>query len=233
MTPSIPTKVWQNITAILVDFDGTLADSHPRLFEAYQKFMRLNSREGTAPEFQALIGHNLPEIVDRIREKHQLKAPKEQLLLSYEKIFEQVYEHEIDMLPGALATLNFLREQKIPMAVVSAADKTLVEPFLHRHKIYDYFKVIVAPKRASIPGKPAPDLYILALKLMEVNPTQAIAIEDSEGGVASAIGAGVFTIFLKNPVHPHLKREYHNKVDAENWDEIRKILSEKPFRRAS
>ena len=233
MPPTIPAKVWQHITTILVDFDGTLADSHPRLYEAYQKFMRLNGREGTADDFQSLIGHNLPEIVARLAEKHGLKAPKEQLLLSYEKIFEQVYEHEIDMLPGALTTLNYLKDQKIPMAVVSAADKTLVEPFLHRHKIYDYFKVIIAPERASIPGKPAPDLYILALKLMGVNPTQAIAIEDSEGGVASANGAGIFTIFLKNPVHPKLKKEYYNKVDAENWNEILKILSEKPLRRGS
>lgn len=231
MTSSIPQKVWKNITTILVDFDGTIADSHPRLFQAYQKFMKLNGREGTHPDFKELIAFTLTEIVQKIIDKHQLKTPHAALLLSYEKILEQVFEHEIEMVPGALETLTFIKNQNIPMAVVSAADRSLVEPFLIRHKIHDYFKAIAAAEGATIPGKPAPDLYILALKLMGINPTQAIAIEDSEGGVASAIGAGIFTVFLKNPTHEKLKKEYHNIVEANGWSEVLQILQERPFGR--
>lgn len=231
MKNSIPLKVWEKVTTILVDFDGTLADSHPRLFQAYQKFMQLNGKVGIPEDFQALIGYTISEIVHIIIKKHHLKSAHAELLTSYEKILDQVYKHEIDLLPGALDTLNYLKSQNIPMAVVSAADRSLAEPFLHRHKIYDYFKVIVAAEGATIPGKPAPDLYILALKLMGINPTQAIAIEDSEGGVASAIGAGIYTIFLKNPVHQALKKEYFNKVEANGWDEVRKLLTERPFGR--
>lgn len=223
MIHSIPKNVWNLLTTVLVDFDGTLADSYPRLYLAYKTFMELNGKVANMDDFKELIGYTLPEVVEKISEKHHLKSPPQQLLESYRTIMKQVYNHEIKIFPGALEVLQFLRKKQLTLAMVTAADRSLVEPFLERHGIRDYFKLIVAPT-GNMPGKPAPDLYKHALNLLGINSTQAIALEDSITGIASATGAGIYTILIRNFLHEKLEKEYFNVIEAQNWEEVGKIF---------
>ncbi len=221
----IPKQVWKNITTIFIDFDGTLADSHPRLFQAYKTFMELNGRTATIEEFKELVGPTLPEIVTKIIQKYGLKSSTEQLLSSYRSIMDQVYTYEIKLFPGVPEVLEFLKNHGFRLAVVTSADKRYVVPFLKRHKIDHYFNNIFTPE-GPIPGKPAPDIYIQALKAMHVDFTHALAIEDSEAGVSSAIAAGIYTVFLKNSPQDKLKKEYFNVVQADGWNGLHNLLNE-------
>lgn len=221
----IPKQVWKNINTVFIDFDGTLADSHPRLFQAYKKFMELNGRSATIEEFKSLVGPTLPEIVEKIIEKHGLKSSAEQLLNSYGAIMDQVYAHEVNLFPGALEVLEFLKKQGFRIAIVTSAKDRYVEPFLAKFKIRHYFDHLFCSD-GTLPGKPAPDMYIRALKEMHVEFTQALAIEDSEAGIQSAIAAGIYTVFLKNTPYDILKKDYYNVVQADSWDGLNKLLNE-------
>lgn len=223
MIPVIPKLVWKNVKAVLIDFDGTLADSYPRLFSAFKQFMELNGQTGTKEEFKQLIGYTLPEIVQKIIENHKLKTPKEDLVASYRKIMEQVYNYEIGIFPGAIDVLEDLKNRKLELAIVTSADLPLVEKFLAQHRIRHYFKHVVAPT-ANLRGKPNPDLYNHALHLLGIHSTQAIAIEDSISGIGATVAAGIYTILIRNFLHEKLDKEYYNILEAQNWDEVGQIF---------
>jgi HAD superfamily hydrolase (TIGR01509 family) len=52
------------------------------------------------------------------------------------------------------------------------------------------FKVVVTADDV-VHGKPAPDMFLLAAKLMGVNPAQCLVFEDAEPGVRAAVAAGM------------------------------------------
>jgi beta-phosphoglucomutase-like phosphatase (HAD superfamily) len=52
--------------------------------------------------------------------------------------------------------------------------------------------------------KPAPDVYFLALEKLALDADECIALEDSENGIQSSLGAGVKTIIATNKyTHDH------------------------------
>ena len=55
-------------------------------------------------------------------------------------------------------------------------------------------------RRRSARAKPSPTLYLEALRLLEVEPDEAVAFEDSPHGVRAAKAAGIFTVAVPNEV---------------------------------
>lgn len=220
----IPATVWKHVNTALIDFDGTLVNSYPRLFSAYKRFMELNAKPATYDDFKELIGYTLAEIVEKVIHKHQLKSAPAQLIDSYQSIMKQVYQFEIHLYQGAVETLELLKRHNIALALVTAADRSLVEPYLEKQQIAHYFQEIVTPL-PDMAGKPAPDLYLHALDLMQVDATQAIALEDSPSGIASATSAGIYTILIRNTFHEKLHKDYDNVSEADNWTEVASMLS--------
>jgi HAD superfamily hydrolase (TIGR01509 family) len=68
-----------------------------------------------------------------------------------------------------------------------------VHDFIHQHSLQDIFDKIIACS-SDEPSKPDPAPYRRALLEMNLLPNEAIAIEDSEDGMASARGAGIVVI---------------------------------------
>jgi beta-phosphoglucomutase-like phosphatase (HAD superfamily) len=63
------------------------------------------------------------------------------------------------------------------------------------------FEVTVSSEEVAR-GKPAPDVYLEALRRMAVAPARAAAIEDSTNGLLSAKAAGMLVVAIPSPVFP-------------------------------
>ena len=94
--------------------------------------------------------------------------------------------------PGVVDLVNSLRGET-RLGIVTATWRRNVKVVLDRLGLSDAFEVIVA-KEDVAEVKPAPDGYTLALKRMELAASDAVAIEDSPPGVASARAAGLRAI---------------------------------------
>jgi HAD superfamily hydrolase (TIGR01509 family) len=79
------------------------------------------------------------------------------------------------------------------MAVVTGGYRDIIIPTLDAAGITHLFDHVVTADDV-IHSKPAPDLYARAASLLGVDPARCIAYEDSDIGIASALGAGVGTI---------------------------------------
>jgi beta-phosphoglucomutase-like phosphatase (HAD superfamily) len=92
--------------------------------------------------------------------------------------------------------LNFLQEKKIKIAIASSSPEENIKKVLSRAKInIKYFDKIISGFDVQEP-KPHPQIYRCACEKLGVLPVNAIAIEDSDIGVESAVNAGMRAIYV-------------------------------------
>jgi HAD superfamily hydrolase (TIGR01509 family) len=95
-------------------------------------------------------------------------------------------------MPGAVALVLALRGHR-PLAVVSNSPTDLVVTMLGQAGFAGTFDLVIGGDEVAEP-KPSPDLYLRACALLNSAPADAIALEDSPAGAASARAAGVYVI---------------------------------------
>lgn len=100
-------------------------------------------------------------------------------------------------MPGVMAFLDKTRAQALPMAVVTNAKRDNAEAMLGAIGARDYFEVIVSGEECAR-GKPEPDPYLEAMRLLGAAPERAIAFEDSPSGIRSARAAGAYTVAVRS-----------------------------------
>ena len=107
-------------------------------------------------------------------------------------VFERVLRAEgIAPYPGSLRLLDALAEAGTPVAVVSSSKNA--EEVLAAAGIRDRFAVVmdgVIAERDHLASKPAPDVFVEAARMLEVEPARSAAVEDAISGVRSAAAGG-------------------------------------------
>ncbi|HEY7153989.1 MAG TPA: beta-phosphoglucomutase family hydrolase [Gemmataceae bacterium] len=102
-----------------------------------------------------------------------------------------IAQGQVESYPGSVALVRRLREQGIRTAVVSSSNNC--EQVLRAAGILDLFEVrvdgVVASK-LGLPGKPAPDTFLEAARMLGVSPTRAVVVEDALSGVQAGRAGG-------------------------------------------
>lgn len=103
------------------------------------------------------------------------------------RVFTEVLERDgIDAYPGTLHLLERLAELGAAVAVVSSSRNA--EPVLRAAGLRDRFPVVVdgvVAEREGLAGKPEPDTYVRAARLLGVDPSRSVVLEDAASGVAA------------------------------------------------
>ena len=107
-------------------------------------------------------------------------------------VFERVLRAEgIAAYPGSLRLLDVLADAGTPVAVVSSSKNA--EEVLAAAGIRDRFTVVmdgVIAERDHLASKPAPDVFVEAARMLQVEPARSAAVEDAISGVRSAAAGG-------------------------------------------
>jgi HAD superfamily hydrolase (TIGR01509 family) len=103
-------------------------------------------------------------------------------------------EWDFSLNPGIIEILQAAHAQPLKLAVVSNNPTVDVEKILRRTGINDYFTQIIGNDLQQLQKKPAPDTYLFAAQLLEVNPKQCVVIEDSLVGAEAGYHAQCFTV---------------------------------------
>lgn len=104
-----------------------------------------------------------------------------------------------------------LHEAGFRMAVASSSPKADIEFAMESLELNQFFEYLVSGEEVEN-SKPAPDVFLYAASLLDVNPESCIAFEDTKNGSLSAKAAGMYTIGFENPEYP--------KQDLSAADEI-------------
>jgi HAD superfamily hydrolase (TIGR01509 family) len=174
------------ITAVLMDMDGTLVDSDAAVERAWDAWA---CEHGVDPVAALAIAHGSPaettvrRLLPQADDTVVATAAQRQLALQYDDLSDVVAA------PGARALLEAL-----PWAVVTSADTILAKARLGAAGI-DPPLLVTGDDVAA--GKPDPESYLLAAQRVGVDPHQCLVVEDSEPGLAAGRAAGAATAALR------------------------------------
>jgi len=117
------------------------------------------------------------------------------------------------VLPGVLETIHEAKRLGLKLAIASSSRHEWVDEHARRLGIFHYFdKVICADDVGVGRTKPNPDLFLLALKQLQVQKEAAIVFEDSPNGVLAANRAGIYVVAVPNAVTALLAIEGANLI---------------------
>ncbi len=204
--------------AILFDLDGVLLDTEPLLAKAWSE---------TAREYNHFLSNDkLLELKGRRRRDCAKKVLKwinkgnsiEELLVTQKsKVDKQLTKAK--PFKGAIDLIKFCKKIKLPIALVTSSSK---ESFKIKSSVNPWLNLfetkILGDDEFISAGKPAPDPYLRALKILAVDPYKTWVIEDSYAGSVSGLKAECNLFIFSKDI------EILNKLINEfNQDKIQKI----------
>lgn len=104
-------------------------------------------------------------------------------------------ENGIEAKSGAARLLSYLKENGYKVALATATKPDRTKRYLQALDLYGYFDEIVCASMVSR-GKPEPDIYVLAAEKLGLEPSECLALEDSQNGIKSASSAGCKTVMV-------------------------------------
>jgi beta-phosphoglucomutase len=176
-----------NKKAFIFDLDGVIVDTARYHFLAWKKIANELHIDFTLEHNELLKGVSRVRSLDIILEIGKVEASQEDknkwLFQNEEYLTYLVDMDQSELLPGVLSMLQYLKEKNQPIALGSASKNA--RPILEKTGIRHYFDAIVDGNDVTN-AKPDPEVFLIAAKLLDVNPENAIVFEDSVAGVQAA-----------------------------------------------
>ena len=185
--------------AVVFDCDGTLVDSMPAHFDAWCEALALYGAGGVFKEdvFFAMGGRPTRDIVVELNDEYDLRLDPEAVAFAKREAF--LKRMKTITLIDEVATFADSLRGKVPMAIASGGTRMVVEKILHQVGISDWFDEVVTVD--DVPeGKPAPDVFLYAARLLGVLPSKCLALDDAPAGILAGQRAGMQVIAIPSPL---------------------------------
>ncbi len=212
--------------AVLFDMDGTLVDTEPYWIAG--EFALADKYDGTWSREHALelVGNDLIESGRYIREHMGIDREPAEIV---EELLDHVVaavEEAVPWQPGAVDLLAALGEAGVPCALVTMSYRRFVQPVLSALPPATFRDIVTGD--AVTQGKPHPEPYLKAARLLGVDPADCLAVEDSNTGARSAEAAGCTVLVVPNhvPVLPGDRRVFRDSLVGLHPDELADLMSE-------
>jgi HAD superfamily hydrolase (TIGR01509 family) len=177
--------------AVLFDFDGVLVDTEWAIYEAWLETFRAESQDLPLELYTRCIGSDFATWSPKTYLEELTGATYD--WVAKDEARQVVIRRDLEQagpMPGVVDLLRKLKVLKVPCAVVSSSSHDWVDGWLAKLELADFFQTTVC--RGDVPRiKPAPDLWLEALRRLDVSGSETLAIEDSLNGVKSAKAAGL------------------------------------------
>jgi len=173
---------------LVFDCDGTLADTMPLHWRAWQMVTRKHGLLFPEDRFYSLGGVPSRDILKMVAEEQGLTL--DHIAVAHEK--ENAYLPLMAQVEPIHAVVEVARANygKIPMAVASGGTQPIIVQVLEHLNIRHLFGAVVTSEMVKN-QKPAPDIFLEAARRIGVDPKRCRAFEDTDLGLQAIRSAGM------------------------------------------
>lgn len=187
------------LKAVIFDMDGVIIDSEPFHLIICREIFKNLSIPFCEEEYNSYIGVSNTSMWTTLKDKYGLKETVDELSMFQTNAgMKYIKENEIEPIPGILDLLDELGGSGIKIALASSSSMEGIKMVLEKFKITQYFQAVVSGEDLER-GKPAPDIFLKAAGMLQVEPEYCTVIEDSHNGVTAAKAAGMKCVGYQNP----------------------------------
>jgi beta-phosphoglucomutase-like phosphatase (HAD superfamily) len=194
---------------IIFDFNGVLLwDTHLQEQAWLQFSAEIRGVPFSAEEMTIhMHGRNNQYTQDYLAGRPVTDIELVQLVQRKESIYQQLcldQGSDFKLSPGTIELLDFLVAHHIPHTIATASGKINLDFFIEHLDLTRWFNLEqIVYDDGTLPGKPAPDLYLQAARNLDLSPARCIVVEDSISGIQAAHSAGIGHIIALGPAHVH------------------------------
>jgi HAD superfamily hydrolase (TIGR01509 family) len=179
-------------TAVVFDLDGTLIDSEALVKEAHLAACGQMGVTMTDAQFLGLVGMHREANDAQLKLYYGEDFPLETFIaLTRAHVGDRV----APLKPGARELMDALDDVGLPFGLATSSRRPWVEKHFSAHGLTERFAAVVT-RQDCLEGKPHPEPYLNASRLLGAAPKDVLALEDSHAGVCSAHAAGCMTVMV-------------------------------------
>ena len=192
-------ETWLNSDqpAVVFDFNGTLSDDEHILFDIFSELFRGHLGWAmTAEDYRdELLGRSDREIIERAVARHGRGTEDEvtELLRLRQGAYKQKVADHNPIGASAAQLVKLLADNQIPVGIVTGAQREDVLAVLDGSPTGELVSVLIAEEDVSN-GKPHPEGFLTAARILNRRPSDVLVFEDSVPGVRAAVAAGMHCI---------------------------------------
>ena len=224
------------MNGVIFDFNGTLYWDSKLHYDAWREFSKkLRGIAFTDEEMRdKMFGHTNEDIIEYAIGK----KPSKEMVEKYAKEKEAVYRKRclldpknFKLAPGAVEFLDFLKENNIPRTIATMSEWDNVEFYIKEFNLAKWFDLDkIVYSNGKIPGKPAPDIFLIAAEKIGLNPKDCLVFEDAIAGINAAKSAGIGKIIAVDSMEPV---EFYQGIDGlssiiTNFNEVDRSMFQAP-----
>ncbi len=192
---------------ILMDFDGTVADTEPLNYLTWVKCMNDYGLEFNEDYFKKIIGKSLTEIASTLEEIYQSKFSKQDFLNGLPKFIETFKEleqkNDVKIFDYVYDILNNF--ENTPKYIVSNQSKEIINSVLSKHGIDKKFvKIISCMEEKTNKEK----IYENAEQIFNVKPCECLLCEDMDKYIEMGKKFGMATIGVQHKYNKKIVADY-------------------------
>lgn len=190
--------MFHNKKAVLFDLDGTLLDSMTLWHDIDVEYLGQFGLSVPDDLMHSISGMAFHEVAVYFKDRFGITDDIHHIMEVWDQMAYRRYKEEIALKPGAKELLIRLREKGIRLGIATSNSRRLLYAALDAHGIRSVFDCMVTADE-TIKGKPAPDVYLSAAKLVDTAPCDCLVFEDIPIGIQAGKRAGMTVCAVADP----------------------------------
>ena len=186
--------------AVVFDLDGVLLDSEQVWNEAKEELVRERGGRWREDAPRMMMGMSSLEWSRYLHDELGVPLEPEEISDDVVRRLEAIYHAGLPLIDGAIEAVKRLAG-RAPLGLTSSSNREIIDLFLDLSGLGPCFAVTISSEEVER-GKPAPDVYLEALRRLGADPSDSVAVEDSENGIRAAKAAGMRVVAVPNPHYP-------------------------------
>ncbi|MGB7338285.1 MAG: HAD family phosphatase [Phototrophicaceae bacterium] len=188
------------IEAVIFDMDGVLVDSEVYWGQSRIEFAKDRGKIWTDDFQRQAMGQSTIGWATVMKNSLHLSESIDEIIVEMKQRVIAHYEQKMPTRPGALEAVE-LASEHFRVGLASGSPTDIIQRVMSLTELDQIFEVIVYGDTVA-KGKPAPDIYIEAMRRLGVSADVTVGIEDSGNGIRSLKAAGMYSIAAPSPDFP-------------------------------